>query len=141
MMKPTTAQRERARRLLSAEGDSGASSDASAAAAGRVYDKLSAQLIPLLGLAGVEALFARSAKLAGGDRPCIAWLASGIEASSRLRGCLQALAPADASETAAVLFATLLELVVTFIGDRLTVQALRGAWPAIEETAPRETKK
>ena len=99
------------------------------------------QLVPLLGAAGVEALFARSAKLAGAGRPCIAELADGIDASSRLRACLQALAPAAASETAAVLFGTLLELIVTFIGDRLTVQALRGAWPALGETAPRETKK
>jgi hypothetical protein len=132
---------DRARRLLSIEGDSGTSSDACAIAAGRVYDKLAAQLVPLLGAAGVEALFARSAKLAGAERPCIAALADGVDASTRLRACLQALAPAAASEVAALLFGTLLELIVTFIGDRLTVQALRGAWPAIDETAPRETKK
>jgi hypothetical protein len=141
MTGPSAAQVDRARRLLAAEGDSGASADACAAAAKRVYAKLSAQLSPLLGAAGVEALFARSAKLAGAERPRIAELADGIDASTRLGACLQALAPAAASDTAALLFGTLLELIVTFIGDRLTVQALRGAWPAIEETAPRETKK
>jgi len=141
MTGPSTAQVDRARRLLSVEGDSGASPAACAVAAGRVYDKLSAQLVPLLGLAGVEALFARSAKLAGAGHPCIAALADGIDSSTRLSACLQTLDPAAASETAALLFGTLLELIVTFIGDRLTVQALRGAWPAIDETAPRETKK
>ena len=132
---------ERARRLLSAEGDSGASSQACAEASARVYDKLSAQLIPLLGVAGVQALFARSAKLAAAHHACLAELADGIDASTRLRASLQALAPEAASETAALLFGTLLELIVTFIGDRLTVQALRSAWPAIDETVPRETKK
>ena len=36
---------------------------------------------------------------------------------------------------------TFLDLIITFIGDRLTVQVLRGAWPAIDETAPRENPK
>jgi hypothetical protein len=141
MTGPSTAQVDRARRLLSVEGDLGASSDACASAAGRVYDKLSGQLVPLLSQAGVEALFARSAKLAGAGFPCIADLADGTDASTRLHACLRGLDPAAARQAAALLFGTLLELIVTFIGDRLTVQALRGAWPAIDETVPRETKK
>jgi hypothetical protein len=141
MMRPSAAQDERARRLLSAEGDSGASADECAAAAVRVHDKLAAQLVPLLGAAGVQALFARSAKLAGAERALLADLADGIDATTRLRAILQALEPAAARDAAAALFGTLLDLIVTFIGERLTVQALRGAWPAIAETAPRETHK
>ena len=60
----STAQVERAKRLLAHEGDSGRSSAECAAAAWRLYEKLNARLAPLLGSAGVQALFIRSAKLA-----------------------------------------------------------------------------
>ena len=59
---------------------------------------------------------------------------------TKLGSCLQALDPAIGAEAAATLFGTFLELITTFIGERLTVVVLRSAWPAIEETAPRETK-
>jgi hypothetical protein len=131
MSKPGAAQVERARRLLASEGDSGASAEQCAAAAGRVLDNLNAQLGPLLGPAGVRALFARSAKLAQTEH---AWLAEAAasEGSTKLSACLRALEPAAATETAAVLFGTFLELITTFIGERLTVQVLRRAWPTIE---------
>jgi hypothetical protein len=56
---------------------------------------------------------------------------------SKLGARLQALDPADATEAAAVLFGTFLDLIATFIGERLTVLVLRSAWPTIEDTAPR----
>lgn len=139
-MRPGTAQVDRAKRLLASEGSAG-DSEACATAAGRVYDKLDAHLAPLLGRAGVQALFARSAKLAQAERASLAEVAAGGEGSTKLRAHLQSLEPAIAIETAAALFGTFLDLVTTFIGDRLTVQVLRRAWPAIEEAPPRETDK
>jgi len=129
-----------ARRLLAAEGASGPSAEAYSAAAGKVYDKLSAQLSPLLGALGFQALLTRSAKLAQGE---LAWLTelAAVESSTKLRASLQALDPAAAAETAETLFGTFFALITTFIGERLTAQALRRAWPAIEESAPAETKK
>ena len=67
MGRTSTAQRERAKRLLAHEGDSGGSATECAAAAWRVYEKLNARLAPLLGSAGVQALFVRSAKLASAE--------------------------------------------------------------------------
>ena len=114
------AQVERATWLLANEGDSGNSSEKCAAAAGRVYDKLDAHLAPLLGRAGVQALFARSAKLAHDGLASLAELCRPrLEGSTKLRACLQSLEPAVATETAAVLFGTFLELITTFIGERL----------------------
>ncbi len=139
-MGPGTAQVERAKGLLASEGSAG-DSEACAAAAGRVYDKLDAHLTPLLGRAGVQALFARSAKLAPFELASGDEVAAGSEGSTKLRAHLQSLEPAVAIETAAVLFGTFLDLVTTFIGDRLTVQVLRSAWPAIEEAPPTETDK
>ena len=43
-------------------------------------------------------------------------------------------------DAAAILFGTFFELLTTFIGERLTPQVLRSAWPTIEETAPTENK-
>jgi hypothetical protein len=54
---------------------------------------------------------------------------------------LQAQDPAVATESAAALFGTFFALITAFIGERLTTQILRRAWPTIEETAPRETEK
>jgi hypothetical protein len=122
--------------LLAHEGAAG-SADEAAMAAGRVYDKLDAHLAPLLGAAGVQALLARSAKLTQGE---FSFLTVAGPGSTKLCGCLRAQDPSVARESAAVLFGTFFTLITTFIGERLTVQALRRAWPKIEEMAPTETQ-
>ncbi len=140
---PSPAQIERARRLLAHEGAAGSARQHSAgesAAAGRVYDKLHAQLAPLVGAAGVHLLFMRSAKLAQGE---LAWLAEipTVEGPTKLRECLHAQEPALATESAAALFGTFFTLLTTFIGERLTNRVLRDAWPTIEGAAPQETDR
>ena len=135
-----SAQVETARRLLALEGDSGSSSAECAAAAWRVYEKLNARLAPLLGSAGVEALFVRSAKLAQGKFGSLAEVAA-PEGLNKLGAGLQALEPAAATEVAAALFGTFLDLMTTFIGKRLTAVILRSGWPTLEDPALRETKK
>ena len=140
MARPSTAQAGRARQLLASEGD-GSSSEACAAAAGRVYDKLDAQLTPLLGPAGVHALFMRSAKLAQSELAPLGEVSASLESSTKLRGWLAPFEATRAIETAVVLFGTFLDLITTFIGERLTVQVLRRAWPGIEGTALRGTLK
>lgn len=129
-------QVESARRLLDFEGGGGRSANACAVAAGRVYDKLNAQLGPLLGTAGTQALFARSAKLAGIASPRRDVTAV-VESAARLVSFLKTAGP-ETRRTAEALFGTFLSLVATFIGERLTLQALRRAWPGIEQPAPTE---
>lgn len=130
----------RAKRLLAHEGAAGSADERSMTAAGRVYDKLHTHLAPLLGDAGVELLFVRSAKLAQGD---FAWLAevSILEGSTKLRECLKAQEPAVATDSAAALFGTFFALITAFIGERLTTQVLHSAWPTIDDMAPREKKE
>jgi hypothetical protein len=113
--------------------------DQRAAAAGRVYDKLHAHLDPLLGATGVQALLVRGAKLTQHEFSFLE--ASIVESSAKLRECLQAQDAAVATESAAALFGTFFALMTTFIGERLTTQVLRTAWPMIEATAPLETNK
>jgi len=140
MGRTSTGQVERAKRLLAHEGNSGSSSAECAAAAWRLYEKLNARLAPLLGSAGVQGLFVRSAKLAQGEVGSLAEVAT-PEGMNKLGAVLQALDPTKATEVAAMLFGTFFELMTTFIGERLTVLVLRSAWPTIEDTASRETKK
>jgi hypothetical protein len=138
-MSRLSAQVERARRLLAVEGDPGDDAGECAAAAWRVYEKLYARLSPLLGPAGVRSLLARSAKLAQAEFACLAEVAA-PEGLTKLGTCLQALEPAIATAAAATLFGTFIDLITTFIGERLAVVALRSAWPTIEDMSLRETQ-
>ena len=139
MKQPSPAQLEKARRLLAHEGAASTAEDGAAAAAGRVYDKLHAHLAPLLGVIGVQSLFVRSAKLTSGEFSGLAEV-SILEGAEKLREHLQARGSAGDVESAATLFGSFLELLTTFVGERLVTQVLRSAWPTIEETALRETK-
>jgi hypothetical protein len=129
---------EWARSLLEREG-AGGGADECATAAGRVYDKLHAHLDLLIGASGVQALLVRSAKLTHSKFSFLE--VSMLESSTKLREALQAQEFAVATESAAALFGTFFTLITTFIGERLTTQALRSAWPTMEETAPREIQE
>jgi hypothetical protein len=137
--KASAGEKERARRLLAHEGATAGSSEAWATATGRVYDKLNAQFGSLLGVAGVRALFARSAKLGGLESTRLAEVAI-LDSSTTLAAFFRTLDPGVASKAAEALFGTFLSLVTTFIGERLTSQALRRAWPTIEAPGATENK-
>jgi hypothetical protein len=130
---------ERARRLLAHEGAAGSANEHAATAACRVYDKIHDHMAPLVGDAGVQLLFARSAKLAQGEFAGLAEV-SILEGSTQLRERLQEQDPPLAPESAEALFGTFFALITTFIGERLTTQVLRRAWPTIEETGAEETR-
>ncbi len=138
MIKPSPAQLEMARRLLSHEGAAG-SAPKSAEAAGRVFDQLHAHVDPLLGADGVQALLLRSAKLTQNE-PGILELAI-VGGSAKLRVCLAAQDPATSPDSAVALFGTFLTLMTTFIGERLTTQILRRAWPTLDLSDPSEEKQ
>ena len=61
--------------------------------------------------------------------------------SAKLRACLGGQDPTVAMGAAVALVATFFALITTFIGERLTTQALRSAWPHIDQTAPPEKKQ
>ena len=135
----TAAQVERARRLLAHEGPAVESAEERAQAAARVYDKLGQRLTPLLGVAGVQALFLRSGTLA--RRELTPPIDDAImESSQRLVDSLRRLEPAAAAATAELLFGNLLALMTTFIGERLTDEAIHGTWPTLHEPAAMESQ-
>ena len=144
MKSPSAADLATAQRLLAREGGD---DEHPAASAARAYQKLHDHLAPLIGAAGVRALFFRSQKMArlagfvfleGGAAGAADPAAS---AGKQLHDSLLDQNPAQAAEAAAVVFATFFGLLTTFIGDRLTRQVLRGAWPETAKIAPAETKK
>ena len=132
---------ELARQLLAHEEAIGRTREEASTAGGRVYDKLNTHLAPLIGAMGVQALLARSVRLAA--RPELASLGevSVLRGSPKLRDWLETQDTRAVAESVAVVFGTFFSLLGKFIGERLTLQILRNAWPTLEELAPNETKK
>ena len=126
--------------IFSLEGGDAPSAAERADAASRVYEKLLAQLSPLLGVNGVRALLGRSARLRKAE---FAFLADPtvVESAERLHAALRELAPDAASAAAEGLFGTFCALITTFIGERLTAEVLRTAWPPLDELASKEIAK
>lgn len=127
---------DRARRLLENEG---AAADTGAAVA-RVLDKLEARLSPLIGAGGVRALLARSAKIVDGGRAAIL-ASSALASAGELRTTLQALEPTAAAQLAEALLDSFFALLTSFIGERLTTEALRSAWPTLEQPASTDEQR
>jgi hypothetical protein len=137
------ALRQLALKVLAQQAGSAAGAEALAAAARRAYDDLARVSAPLIGQVGVEALTGRALHLAQREYP---WLVQARESEQAERpfaqviACLERQDPAVAIEAAGAVFATLTGLLVTFIGEPLTVRLLRQAWPdafsgaSIEET-------
>ena len=122
-----------------------ASSETVGVAARGAYEDLARVSTPLIGRVGVEALAARAVHLAQREH---AWLDAADEtapanADEPFAGVAGRMARQDhavATEGAAAIFAVLAGLLVTFIGEPLTMSLMRRAWPEafsdmhIEET-------
>src|SRR5665213_44443 len=116
---PTT--RELAQRLLAFEAAEAGTANADTHAVGRVCDKLRRPLATLAGAAGFRSLLARALTLAKQESPVIAaW-------EVKSDGSLQGL-NGEAAQSGAVLIAQLIGLMITFIGESLTLQFLHDVW-------------
>ena len=99
-----------------------------------VCEKLRPHLSTFLGKAGFNALLSRALALASTD---IAWLRNvHVDAGGSLKEQDDAR-PGTGSERLAggtLLLAKLLELLVTFIGEELTLRLMREVWPRLPRT-------
>jgi hypothetical protein len=139
MTMPAPSDRAVARRLLEQEPPREPGAEERAAAAVRVYERLFERLSPVIGVAGIRAVLARSARLTKAEYPCFE--AAGVaseRASEVLHGCLVRLDERELEDAAAALYGTLLGLLNSFIGKRLVWQVLRSAFPGIEESTSEE---
>ncbi len=141
-----------ARRLLESAqvSASGSSADELAAAAGRMYQALFLSFAPVLGAAGIRALFVRSVKLTAAEFPClgnipIAPIASvpsedHMNVVQHVLDSLSRLESAAAAEVAIAVCATLLGIVTKLIGEPLVWQFIKHALPVIDVSRREETK-
>ncbi len=117
--------RDLARRLLAAcQTASGSHIDEAAV----VVEKLRLALIKFAGTDGFVSLMRRALVLARVDVPALKFVK--IAADGRLEGLEQVVADQTTEDEAAVTITShLLGLLVTFIGEPLTVNLVRAAWP------------
>jgi hypothetical protein len=124
---PSPAIRKLARRLLTLEATAqSAGSDARAHEAVRVCEKLRISLTRFAGAEGFASLLRRALALARAEVPSLDRVK--IRPDGSIEG-LEELARKDGTEAGAALTAHLLGLLVTFVGQSLTLRLVRETWP------------
>ena len=144
MTQATANDHDLAKRMLAHESAGGGAAEHAAAA--RVYERLADRLAPLIGGAGVRALLARSVKLTKVDFPCFGDLVIPVEghdhprtAAPLIAACLGNLEPDATFDAAAALFASLLALLNSLVGEQLVRQILRSGFPVVDLSVGKET--
>ena len=129
MEMPSAAMRDLAKRLLALEAASQSASHPHMHEAVRVCEKLRISLTRFAGADGFTSLLRRAVALGRAEVP---WL-HGIEvkADSPDEVLEQLVADADSGgvEAAAAITTHLLGLLVTFVGEPITLRLVREAWP------------
>jgi hypothetical protein len=129
MDSPSPSIRDLARRLLAAEAACESAADSSTHEAVRVCEKLRVCLVRLAGADGFTALLRRALALARAELPPLHGIAEKADGSLEGLEKLAAEAPAAGVDAAIAITANLLALLVTLIGEKLTIRLLREAWP------------
>lgn len=126
---PFPSLRDLARRLLALEAASQTATDATLPEAVRVLEKLRSSLSRIAGPEGFTALLRRALALARADVPALDAVQIGPD--GRLEGLEELLAGADnaGADAATAITTHLLGLLVTFVGEPLTLRLVREAWP------------
>lgn len=117
-----------ARRLLASEAAADKTSLSKESAVLRVYEKLRRNLCALAGVAGFRSLASRALTLAQADAPSLS--AMQVTADGSLQGLGEPESQSEkhqADEGGVILLAQLLGLLITFIGESLTLRLVRDA--------------
>ena len=119
-----------ARRLLAYEAAAGRNSEPTESVAFRVCEKLRIPLCSLAGVAGFRSLLSRALALARAEAPGLR--AVEVSGDGSLKG-QDALGPQKDKEIAgdggALLIAQLLGLLLTFVGEGVTLRMVQNVWP------------
>lgn len=121
---PTT--RELARRLLVYEETETNPVLTDAHAVSRVCDKLRRSLTSMVGAAGFRSLMMRALTLAKQESQAFDSFKVRPDGSLEVLRC-------EAGQSGAVLIAQLIGLMITFIGETLTLRLLHDAWPDLSD--------
>jgi hypothetical protein len=135
MRKPDRALLEIARRVMKAEAGS---TPATATAAGEALQGSCGALYRILetamGASGLHALIQRAIQITSRDYPWLAAVTPGKAADCALAGLPEAAGQREleeVSEAYTALLATLIWLLITLIGEDLTLRFVRHAWPKV----------
>ncbi len=123
--------RDVARQLLAAEAASHRSDDAGVHEAVRVCEKLQNSLTRFAGAEGFTSLLRRALVLARADVPSLQAVTLRPDGSLDGLDALAAHSMKGAHAPAVAIIARLLGLLVTFIGEPLTLRLVREAWPDV----------
>jgi hypothetical protein len=115
--------RHLAQRLLTYEAVAGNNSEPAESAAFRVCTKLRRPLITLAGVDGFRSLLSRALTLARAEAPSL----SSVHVAAD--GSLKGLDELASQGVGAILIAQLIGLLLTFIGDGLTLRLVQDVWP------------
>lgn len=119
-----------ARRLLAFEAAHHNSSATGVDGAARVIDELRLRLIKLAGVDGFRALLSRALTLAKAEVPSLNMVQVSADGSLEgFEGIEQSHETGETGEAGKILVAHLLELLVTFIGEPLTLRLVRDQSP------------
>lgn len=110
-----------------------ADAEGTARAAGRLYERLISQLVPLIGQEGVRALCARARHLTEMEFPWLALSGDGTsdDCSTGLRASLADRRLDQAAEAASAFIATFCGLVAGLMGGLLATRLLHNAWAEV----------
>ena len=129
MKQTAPAVTDLARRLLLLEANPGEHAEGAGGDALKVFEKLRSHLSKLVGVAGFQALLARALALAKAETN---WLtAVQVQADGALEGFREAAQRQPAAivtEGSGTLLAQLLGLLITFIGEALTLRLVADIW-------------
>lgn len=129
-----------AQRLMTLEAGEAPTAGEVAAGAAGACEKISRRFAPLIGEAGVHALFSRGLTVSAARFP---WLATVLVTSpnaswSHLRACIEKQPAETAREGSVCLLAALLGLLEKFIGQGLTARLLQDVWPEVFHASTEE---
>jgi hypothetical protein len=122
--------RHLAQHLLDYEAVAGKNSEPAESAAFRVFAKLRRPLITLAGVAGFRSLLSRALTLARAEAPSLSVVQ--VAGDGSLKGLDELASQAEkeqARNEGAILIAQLLGLLVTFVGEGLTLRLVQDVWP------------
>ena len=129
---PSKSLRALAQRLLALEAAANSAAQPPVHEAVRVFDKLRVSLTRFAGADGFTSLLRRSLTMARGDVPALRDVQIGQDGSLQGLETIAALPEAGEAEmvrAAIAVAAHLLGLLVTFVGEPMTLRLLRDAWP------------
>jgi hypothetical protein len=122
--------RHLAQRLLTYEAVASENSGPAESAAFRVCAKLRRPLITLAGVAGFRSLLSRALMLARAEAPSLSTLQ--VAADGSLKGLDELASQTDkrqARDEGAIVIAQLIGLLLTFVGEGLTLRLVQDVWP------------